>query len=349
MVRIELAGVRLPTSPRVDLASSLVFDRGGVHVLLGTAADRRSCVDVVAGTARPAAGRVLFDDCDVTREAPGRRNVTRTFACPVVYPRSSVRGNLDLARRGGGDDDHVQRVAATLGITGVLAERAGTLPPALRQRVALGRAFVRADAAAILLDDPLAAVGEPSRRELRAAIASLAAEVRATVVWTSGDVDDALTVARRVAVVADGRIVHDGPPDDLLRAPATTALATSVGDPPMNLLGCDLRGGILRVGTARLDLRAGVIGLARVDARLQVGVRPEELRIVPAPRPGSLIAQLQSVEHRGASKVATFHADDLTLLLLCSLSQQLVPGYRYHLEIPLECARIYADGVLVHG
>ncbi|MEZ5962970.1 MAG: ATP-binding cassette domain-containing protein [Planctomycetota bacterium] len=357
MVRIELVGVHLPPGPHPQLAERLVFDRGGINVVLGaSASDGASCLDVIAGRVRPSRGRVLFDDCDVTRDGPVRRNVARAFAEPVVYPTLSVRANLELPlrRRRGWRQEASTRasdLADILGLQGALATRAGTLPAAERQLVALGRAFACADAAAILLDDPLAAVALPERPAARAAIVALAAEVRASVVWATGDVDDALTVAERVTVLAQGRVVQDGPPDDLLSAPATIELAAGIIDPPMNLLACAVQADGLRVGAARLDLPAIVAAARRVEGAgsLQLGVRADDLRIVAAPRATTLVAQLHAVEHRGAFRVASLRTDHLGLRVVCEVTQQLVPGYRYHVEIPAEAARLYADGVLVHG
>lgn len=355
MVRIDLEHVWLPVVPRVELAPRLVLDRGGINVLLGAAAGGRSaCVDVVTGSLRPAAGRVLFDDCDVTRQAPAVRNVARVFGAPTVYPGLSVRANLMLPqrRRGAARLAAAARagdVARILGLTDDLDRPAGGLPAAVRQRVALGRAFVRADAAAILLDDPLAMVDPRERASLRAAVMTLASEVRATVVWASGDVDDALTAAVRVVVIDAGRVVQDGPPDLLLRAPATTALAAALGEPPMNLLAVEVRAGCLRVASAQLPIAATVAARVASAAHLQLGVRAHDLRLVPASRPNALVAQLHGVEHRGSCKVATLRTETLSLRVVCDLSQQLVPGYRYHVEIPPDGTCLYADGVLAHG
>ncbi len=355
MVRIELVNVRLPGPLRAatELAPRLTFDRGVSNVIVGACgAGKSALLEVIAGLRAPATGNVLFDECDVTGQSPWRRNVTRMAAIPVVYPRLTVRDNLalPLRNRGGSTADIAARVAEvgdTLGLCALSAERAGGLSLAQQQRVALGRAFVRRDAAAILLDDPFSALPLDERGGLRDALGELAHTVRATVVLATRELDEALSVADRVVFLDRGRVLQEGTPGDLFARPRTTELARMLSDPALNVLPCEVRAGALLVGSARI-VRPGLASNGLAGRRVEVGVRPDELRILTAARDTTLLATLETIERRGVGRLVTLRAAGQPVRVLCDHRQPLVHGARYHVELP-STARVYVDGELTDG
>jgi ABC-type sugar transport system ATPase subunit len=363
MVRVDLLGVRLPRTPAAaraltELAPRLTFERGMCNVVVGpTGGGKSALMAVLAGLRQPLAGQVLFDDCDVTAQPPRARNVAYAAPAPVVYASLSVRDNLalPLQRRAWSAADiaaRVGEVSAALDLAALAAERAGALPPIVQQRVALGRAFVRQDAAAIVLDDPFHAVPLHQRGALHGALLELAATVRATVVLATREVDEALAIADRMVYLAQGRAVQVGPPSAVRARPRTTEVARVLGGMAFNVLPCEVRGGTLMVGSTRIE-RPSVALEAWRGRRIELGVYADELEILPttnhrAATPAALLAQLAGVERAGAQCWAKLRVDQLTLRAACAPQPGLVSGYRYHVALP-RTPRVYVDGELTDG
>lgn len=361
MARVELIAVRLPQPRRTartapvwaELAPFLALAPGVCNVILGPdGAGKSALLDVLAGLRAPVAGRVLFDAADVTARTASERNVTRVGAAPVVYPRLSVGDNLawPLRRRGWSAmavDARVAEISDALGLGSVRGQRAGALPPALRQRVALGRAFVRSDAAAILLDNPFMALAAQDRGALHDALRALVVSVHATVVLTTCELDEALSIADRLLFLEHGRVVQDGPPEAVFERPRTSELARMLCGRELNLLPCEVRDDAFVVGSARIA-RKGLALQGVRDRRVELAARLDELRLVDLARDSTVLAQLESVERRNGRRIATLRFDKRVVRVWCDDDQHLVPGGRYHVELP-SAARVYVDGELADG
>lgn len=273
----------------VDLAA----DDGELLALVGPSGSGKSTVlRLLAGLEAADDGRVEVGGRDVTRVPPHKRDVAMVFQDYALFPHLSVRGNLLFGprlRRETGADAAVEAVASRLGLEGLLGRRPDELSGGQRQRVALARAVLRRPAA-FLLDEPLSGLDARLRAGTRALLADLHREVGTalgtTTVLVTHDQLDALAVADRVAVVADGRVQQVGAPQDLYDRPATAFVAGFLGSPPMNLV----------PGGGALGGEPGTL----------VGVRPEDL--VPAPD-GPLEATVERVEPLGSERVLRVRCD----------------------------------------
>src|SRR4051812_26126322 len=126
---------------------------------------------MIAGLETPTAGSVAIGGRDMTHAPPRERDVAMVFQDPALFPYLSVFDNLasGLRARGVGRADVEQRVRAvarTFGLGGVLDRRPATLSGGQAQRVALGRAVVRAPAV-FLFDEPLSGLDAPLRASIR--------------------------------------------------------------------------------------------------------------------------------------------------------------------------------------
>lgn len=356
MVRVELTGVHLPTPPwrsPVQLAEKLVFERGGCNVVLGEAdSGKTALLDVVVGLRAPLRGRVHFDGCDVTRHSPNQRNVARVGGAGAVYEALSAADNLALPLRARGlrEPEVSKRIAPVfeaLDLGGCGERLAGRLTLAQRQRVALGRALVRSEAAVIALDAPLAPFSAEERAPLRATLVALLRDVRATVLWATAEADEAMSLGGHCVVLNRGRMLQQGSAEQLARAPRTTALGAWLHDPPLNLLPCVPRGEFALVGAHRLRVQ----GIARFTAtplpRLELGVRAQDLRIGVRADERALDLRLAAIERLGTQRYATFTDDHAVTLRAGPVDGMLAVGQRYWIELPAEHVRLYADGEAV--
>ena len=164
-----------------------------------------------------------------------------------------------------------------LEITPYLDRKPRALSGGQRQRVAMGRAIVR-DPAAFLFDEPLSNLDAKLRLHMRGEIKQLHQRLKTTSVYVTHDQLEAMTLADRLVVLNHGRIEQVGRPLDLYRRPASTFVAGFLGAPAMNLIEAEVTGGALMLAGAALAR-----GLQAEAGRVTAGIRPEALRLRPAP------------------------------------------------------------------
>jgi molybdate transport system ATP-binding protein len=157
-----------------------------------------------------------------------RRRVGLVFQDAQLFPHLSIRHNLKFGRwfaprdAKSVDFDHV---VMTLGIDHLLDRRPATLSGGERQRVAIGRALLAAPQL-LLMDEPLASLDEPRKREILPLIARVAEEFATPVVYVSHAVEEVARLAGDVVVLEHGRVVAQGAPTDVF-----AAMKHASGDP----------------------------------------------------------------------------------------------------------------------
>jgi multiple sugar transport system ATP-binding protein len=286
---------------------------GELMILVGPSGSGKStALRMLAGLEDASEGTIRIGGRVVNDVAPKDRDIAMVFQSYALYPHMDVAHNMGFALR----MQRVQRTAIAervsaaarrLGLSELVARRPRTLSGGQRQRVAVGRAIVR-EPQAFLLDEPLSNLDAKLRVEMRAYLARLRQELGTTTVYVTHDQIEAMTMGQRVAVMNDGRLEQCDHPQVLYDHPANLFVAGFIGSPPMNLLrghverGAD--GSELVLGAHRLRLPSwapeGV--LARGDAPLVVGIRPEALSHAPAESAGDelLEAPVQLVESLGS-------------------------------------------------
>jgi len=273
---------------------------GEFFALLGpSGSGKTTTLRILAGLESVDAGRVRQDGVDVTDREPGERDVAMVFQSYALYPHMTVHENIAFPLRmiGTAKDETeraVRDAAAKVRIDHLLARRPGELSGGQQQRCALARAIVRKPRL-FLLDEPLSNLDAKLRLETRVELRKLQRALGVTTVYVTHDQEEAMTIADRVAVFMEGRIVQVGRPQDIFARPATSVVAAFIGSPPMNLLPGEVRDGMLRVAGMDfpgLRVRAG-------DGAVSVGVRPAALRIGP----DGLPARVYLVENLGDTTI----------------------------------------------
>jgi multiple sugar transport system ATP-binding protein len=258
----------------------LDIEPGEFVALLGpSGSGKTTTLRILAGLEPLNAGRVLLDGQDVTDREPGERDVAMVFQSYALYPHMSVFDNIAFPLRMiATPKDEVERAvrdaAAKVHIDHLLARRPGQLSGGQQQRCALARAIVRKPRL-FLLDEPLSNLDAKLRLETRVELRKLQRALGVTAVYVTHDQEEAMTIADRVAVFMEGRIVQIGRPQDIFARPASAIVAGFIGSPPMNLLPAEVHDGMLKVAGVDLPLdrplgRSGPVTL---------GVRPAALRI----------------------------------------------------------------------
>ena len=251
---------------------------GEFFALLGPSGSGKSTtLRILAGLEEVNEGRVWLDDTDVTHQDPGQRDVAMVFQSYALYPHMTVAENiafpLKMIKTPKGEiDTAVKEAAAKVNIAHLLDRRPGQLSGGQQQRCALARAIVRKPRL-FLLDEPLSNLDAKLRIETRAELRRLQRSLGVTAVYVTHDQEEAMTIADKVAVFMEGRLVQTGTPKEIFMKPASVAVAGFIGTPPMNLLEATVRNGQVHLaGQALLptSVRNGdiVLGIRAGDWQL---------------------------------------------------------------------------------
>ncbi len=283
---------------------NLAIEPGEFFVLLGpSGSGKTTTLRILAGLEDVSAGRVLMDDLDVTTREPGARDVAMVFQSYALYPHMTVGQNIGFPLRMVGTataeiERAVADAAAKVEIGHLLARTPGQLSGGQQQRVALARAIVR-QPRLFLLDEPLSNLDAKLRLETRLGLHKLQRSLDTTTVYVTHDQEEAMTLADRIAVFMDGRIVQVGTPREIFSTPATRAVAGFIGTPPMNLLPGSWQADTVRVGGAELP-----VGQATTEPRpVTLGVRPGEMRVV---QDRGIPVTVERIEDLGDSTIVSF-------------------------------------------
>ncbi|NVM96278.1 ABC transporter ATP-binding protein [Arthrobacter wenxiniae] len=288
---------------RLDLS----IQPGEFVTLLGpSGSGKTTTMMMVAGFEEHTSGSVMIDGAPVDSLPPRERNLGVVFQNYALFPHMSARENVEFAlrmrrvpkaesrRRA---DDALDRV----GLAGLGGRKPRQLSGGQQQRVALARALVF-NPAALLLDEPMAALDKRLREHMQEEIKALQKSLGISVLFVTHDQDEAMAMSDRIVVMKDGRIVQSGPPEEVYNHPVTDWVASFLGD--TNLIPATV---ISREGgEAVVDL--GGLGAGRVRDRgargdkYAVSIRPEHLTFRVAPgRENSGTGELVSSTNLGAT------------------------------------------------
>ena len=199
---------------------------GSRTVLVGpSGCGKTTLVRVLAGLERPTGGSVSFDGRVVNDPrivvAPERRGVGLVFQSLALWPHMTAEQNVRFATR---DRERAMQLLDQVGLAGKERRRPGELSGGEAQRLAIARALA-SQPRLLLLDEPLRSVDPPLREEMLGLLQRLTAERSVTVLFVTHDRAEALAFGDWLLFMADGRLVEQGPPADLLRGGAQLPLA----------------------------------------------------------------------------------------------------------------------------
>jgi ABC-type sulfate/molybdate transport systems ATPase subunit len=260
-----------------DASVDLTVEPGETFALVGpSGAGKTTVLRVVAGLLRPRAGRVVLGDAvwlDIDAGVsldPDRRSVGLVFQEYALFPHLSVESNVGFGGRG-----RVSDLMERFRIAHLAKAKPGELSGGERQRVALARALAR-DPAVLLLDEPMAALDAHTRAGVRAELQELLRDLALPAILVTHDFEDAAALADRVGVIADGRILQVGPPDELVASPSDAFVASFTGGNLLHGFARSAREGLTEVV---LDGGAVVFSTDQCHGRVGVVVYPWEVSI----------------------------------------------------------------------
>lgn len=245
MIRFENVSKEFGGTRAVD-AVTLEVERGSICALVGTSGSGKSTLlRLVNRLLDPDGGRILLDGTDIAGIAPVelRRRMGYVIQSIGLFPHWTVARNVATVPLllGWPADRIAARVEELLGLVGLAPElHARRYPDELsggqQQRVGVARALA-ADPELLLMDEPFGAVDPPTRRSLQESLVAIQQRTGTTIVIVTHDVEEAIRLGDRLAVLDHGRLVQTGTPAQVLAHPASEEVARFFGG---SLLGLHL-------------------------------------------------------------------------------------------------------------
>lgn len=296
---------------------------GEFVVLLGpTGAGKTTTLRLIAGLEKPDNGKITIGGKDMTAEAPFARDVAFVFQQYSLYPHLSVYENLAFPLRSPARrmaeadiDRRVREVAKMVRIDHKLENRSTRLSGGEMQRVAIGRALVRKPSI-YLMDEPLSSLDAKLRGELRLELKRIQKELGSTLLYVTHDQIEAMTMADRIGILAEGRLVQIGTPREIYRSPANLHVAARLGQPHINLLPA----GLLPGGQPPTGTRT-------------IGARTEHIEINQPASGRDANAKIDWIEHLGDQNHLHLRVGDHKLVTLADPYATVRPGDQISLSL----------------
>mgnify|MGYP000306509404 CR=1 FL=1 len=325
---------------------NLTIRDGEFIVLLGpSGCGKTTTLRCIAGLEIPDEGKVFFGDKDVTLLPPKDRNVSMVFQSYAVWPHMSVFDNIafPLKIKKVPENEIKKKVrwaAELLKIEDLLERYPHQLSGGQRQRVAVARAIV-VEPAVLLMDEPLSNLDALLRVMMRSELKKLQRKIKVTTIYVTHDQVEAMTMADRIAVMNQGKIMQVGTPDEIYNKPANLFVAGFIGSPRMNFFDATVAEKEDKVSLETSDfsiiLEANYRKLLAdyFNKTVTVGIRPEhiyvEKHMIPSGiKPFKIKGKVDFIEPLGSDTI--LHVNTGSILMLVK-----VPGsYRAQIGREIE-------------
>ncbi len=214
---------------------TMSMPQGEIRALIGpNGAGKTTFFNLLTGHLKPDAGSIRLRGEVITSMRPyriWRRGMSRTFQIPAFFSSMTVFENVQMAvishlrltnrfyvPRGGKGREKVMVILERVGLKGIAGEVSGHLSYGDLKKLELAVALAN-DPEVLLLDEPAAGMAPAERHALMALVRTIARETNLTIMFTEHDMDVVFSVAERVTVMHQGRLVADGTPEEVRSDP----------------------------------------------------------------------------------------------------------------------------------
>jgi putrescine transport system ATP-binding protein len=264
---------------------SLEIVKGEIFALLGpSGCGKTTLLRMLAGFETPTSGRILLNGQDLAQMPPYACPINMMFQSYALFPHLTVWENIafGLRREGVRQPQLGERVEAMLKLvqlTKLAQRKPHQLSGGQQQRVALARSLATRPQL-LLLDEPLGALDKKLREETQIELVNIIEEVGVTCVMVTHDQEEAMTMASRIAIMNEGKVLQIGAPSEIYETPATRFVADFIGN--VNLMEGTLAEDeadhcIVDCGDLKHYVGHGVTGTQGMP--VAVAVRPEKIRL----------------------------------------------------------------------
>jgi multiple sugar transport system ATP-binding protein len=264
---------------------------GEILCLLGpSGCGKTTTLRMVAGLETPTKGEIYIGEKLINEIPPKDREIAMIFEDYLLYPSMTVYENIAFPlkiRKIPSREIHekIYHVAKMMHIEGILNEGIVNLGGGQQQSVSVAKALVR-DPQVFLLDEPISHLDAELKANLRAELKRELQEIGTTSLFVTHDQLEAMSIGDRIAIMNQGLLQQVGSPEEVFNQPSNTFVAGFIGEPPMNLLNCQLikkANEIVAEGSGwEIVLpkkRASKLSKLPETRKVVLGVRPLDLRL----------------------------------------------------------------------
>jgi len=219
--------------------ASFEIQAGEIFVIMGLSGSGKSTlVRLLNRLIEPTAGRIVIDGADINGHSDARlralrrKDISMVFQSFALMPHMTVRENTAFGLELSGTSKkerlaQADKALAQVGLAGWGDSYPDELSGGMQQRVGLARALA-SDPSILLMDEAFSALDPIIRTEMQSELLRLQQEQRRTIVFISHDLDEAMRIGDRIAIMKDGQVIQVGTPDEILRSPANDYVRTFV-------------------------------------------------------------------------------------------------------------------------
>ncbi len=268
---------------------SLDIQDGEFFAMLGpSGCGKTTTLRLIAGFEQPSSGQILIDGKPMQGIPAFYRPVNTVFQDYALFPHMSVLRNvmfgLEMEKVSKKEaEERAREALENVRLPHAAARKPRELSGGMQQRVALARALVKKPSV-LLLDEPLGALDLKLRREMQLELKTMHRQLGLTFIFVTHDQEEAMTMADRIAVMNEGKVLQVGTPEEIYETPATRFVADFIGE--TNFLAGKLggiEGDIARVELNNGSKAEGIFSHEKptLNQNVVVTVRPERVNIAP--------------------------------------------------------------------
>ena len=297
---ISLRGIRVdyddePVLKGIDLD---IMDKEFITFLGPSGCGKTTTLRIIGGFIQPKEGDVFFGGVRINDLPPYKREVNTVFQRYALFPHLNVYENVEFGLKVAKVPEKERRASVKemlklVGLSGYDKRHTNQLSGGQQQRVAIARALVNRPKV-LLLDEPLGALDLKLRKEMQIELKRIQQALEITFIYVTHDQEEALTMSDRVVVMRDGNILQIGTPQDIYNEPCNAFVADFIGE--SNIIdGIMHKDFLVEFANDYFDC---VDKGFQPRERVQVVVRPEDFKIVPADQ-GKISGIVESVIFKG--------------------------------------------------
>jgi multiple sugar transport system ATP-binding protein len=339
MAEIQLKNIskRWGSFVGVDNFDLTIADKEFLVLLGPSGCGKTTTMRMIAGLEDATEGDILIDGQRVNDLDPKDRDVAMVFQSYALYPNMNVYENIRFPLKVRGidpstHDERVRRASAMVELDDFLHRKPAELSGGQRQRVALARAIVR-EPNVFLMDEPLSNLDAKLRVSTRAQIKNLSHELAVTTIYVTHDQIEAMTLADRVVVMKQGVVQQVGSPTEIYDRPANAFVASFIGNPAMNLIDGELKGGAFTADGAEVP------GLSGPDSKVTLGFRAEDAEVVASG--GQINAAIYTMELLGEATMVSVRIGGALVSVKADKNYRAQIGDTVSIKVPTEHCHLF--------
>ena len=297
---ISLRGIRVDFDDEqvlkgIDLD---IMDKEFITFLGPSGCGKTTTLRIIGGFIQPKEGDVFFGGVRINDLPPYKREVNTVFQRYALFPHLNVYENVEFGLKIAKVPEKerrqsVKEMLKLVGLSGYDRRHINQLSGGQQQRVAIARALVNRPKV-LLLDEPLGALDLKLRKEMQIELKRIQQALEITFIYVTHDQEEALTMSDRVVVMRDGNILQIGTPQDIYNEPCNAFVADFIGE--SNIIdGIMHKDYLVEFANDYFDCVDKGFSLKE---RVQVVVRPEDFKIVPADK-GKISGIVESIIFKG--------------------------------------------------